>query len=175
MAKKKKSKSTELAAPQCLTQAEALAAVAAFEKKQLRAKVPQFAPGDTVRVNTRVIEGNKERIQAFEGVCIRRSGSGLGETFTVRKISYNVGVERTFPIHSPRIESIKLVRHGKVRRAKLYYLRERVGKATRIQQAQRNVVAKRTARESEAFLSEDSLVQNVPDSAVNEVASASAS
>ncbi len=110
-----------------------------FEEQQLRSSYPYFQPGDTVRVNTRVIEGEKERIQAFEGVVISRRGGGLGETFTVRKISYGTGVERIFPLHSPRIESIKLVRRGRVRRAKLYYLRERVGKATRIKARRRQV------------------------------------
>ncbi len=107
-------------------------ALKAFEQSQLRKEYPYFQAGDTVRVNTRVIEGEKERLQAFEGVVIAKSGSGLGETFKVRKVSYGVGVERTFPLHSPRIESIKVVRRGHVRRAKLYYLREREGKATRI-------------------------------------------
>lgn len=107
-------------------------ALTAFEQNQLRKTYPHFQPGDTVRVNTRVIEGEKERIQAFEGIVIARKGGGLGETFTVRKISYGCGVERSFPLHSPRIESVKVVRRGRVRRAKLYYLRERVGKATRI-------------------------------------------
>ena len=104
----------------------------AFEEQQMRKEYPYFQSGDTVRINTRVIEGEKERIQAFEGVVIARHGGGIGESFTVRKISYGVGVERTFPLHSPRIESIKVVRRGRVRRAKLYYLRERVGKATRV-------------------------------------------
>jgi len=110
-----------------------------FEEQQMRSSYPYFQPGDTVRVNTRVIEGEKERIQAFEGVVISRRGGGLGETFTVRKISYGTGVERVFPLHSPRIESIKLIRRGRVRRAKLYYLRERVGKATRIKARRRQV------------------------------------
>ena len=107
-------------------------ALTAFEERQMRKEYPYFQPGDTVRINTRVIEGEKERLQAFEGVVIARSGGGIGESFTVRKISYGVGVERTFPLHSPRIESIKVMRRGRVRRAKLYYLRERVGKATRV-------------------------------------------
>lgn len=107
-------------------------ALTAFEQSQLRKTYPHFQPGDTVRVNTRVIEGEKERIQAFEGIVTARKGGGLSETFTVRKISYGCGVERSFPLHSPRIESVKVVRRGRVRRAKLYYLRERVGKATRI-------------------------------------------
>ena len=94
--------------------------------------VPEFAPGDTVRVNVKVIEGQRERIQAYEGVCIARDGGGVNESFTVRKISYGEGVERVFPVHSPLIESINVVRRGKVRRAKLYYLRGRRGKAARI-------------------------------------------
>ncbi len=107
-------------------------ALKAFEQSQMRKEYPYFQSGDTVRVNIRVIEGEKERLQAFEGVVIAKSGSGLGETFKVRKLSYGVGVERTFRLHSPRIDSIKVVRRGHVRRAKLYYLRERVGKGTRI-------------------------------------------
>ena len=95
-------------------------------------KIPDFAPGDTVRVNVKVIEGTRERIQAFEGVCIARKNRGLNSAFTVRKISYNEGVERVFPLYSPRIESIQLVRRGDVRRAKLYYLRGRRGKSARI-------------------------------------------
>lgn len=93
---------------------------------------PEFQPGDTVQVNVRVKEGERSRIQAYEGVCIARGGSGLHESFTVRKISYGEGVERVFPIFSPIIESIKVVRRGKVRRAKLYYLRDRRGKSARI-------------------------------------------
>lgn len=95
-------------------------------------EIPDFRPGDTVRVNVKVVEGTRERVQAYEGVCIARAGSGLQENFTVRKISYNEGVERVFPIHSPLIDSIQLVRKGKVRRAKLYYLRGRRGKSARI-------------------------------------------
>ncbi|GGD01377.1 50S ribosomal protein L19 [Pyruvatibacter mobilis] len=95
-------------------------------------EIPDFRPGDTVRVNVKVVEGSRERIQAYEGVCIARSGEGLQENFTVRKISYNEGVERVFPIYSPLIDSIQLVRTGKVRRAKLYYLRGRRGKSARI-------------------------------------------
>ena len=98
--------------------------------------LPDFSPGDTVRVNVKVIEGTRERIQAFEGVCIARSGGGLNESFTVRKISYGEGVERVFPIFSPSIDSIEVVRRGKVRRAKLYYLRGRRGKSARIAEKQ---------------------------------------
>ena len=94
--------------------------------------IPDFEPGDTVIVNVKVVEGERTRIQAYEGVCISRSGGGLNESFTVRKISYGEGVERVFPLHSPLIDSIKLVRRGKVRRAKLYYLRDRRGKSARI-------------------------------------------
>ncbi|WP_416897408.1 MAG: 50S ribosomal protein L19 [Minwuia sp.] len=94
--------------------------------------IPDFQPGDTVRVNVRVTEGNRERVQAFEGVCIARRNRGLNSAFTVRKISYGEGVERVFPLYSPTIDSIQVVRHGKVRRAKLYYLRGRRGKSARI-------------------------------------------
>ena len=98
--------------------------------------VPEFGPGDTVIVNVKVVEGERTRVQAYEGVCIARSGSGLNENFTVRKISYGEGVERVFPLYSPMIDSIKLVRRGKVRRAKLYYLRARRGKSARITESQ---------------------------------------
>ena len=94
--------------------------------------IPDFQPGDTVQVNVKVVEGERTRVQAYEGVCIARSGGGLNESFTVRKISYGEGVERVFPLHSPMIDSIKVVRRGKVRRAKLYYLRDRRGKSARI-------------------------------------------
>ena len=99
---------------------------------KLGAKAPDFAPGDTLRVNVKVIEGSRERVQAFEGVCIARKNAGVNSSFTVRKISYGEGVERVFPLYSPRIASIELVRRGDVRRAKLYYLRGRRGKAARI-------------------------------------------
>jgi large subunit ribosomal protein L19 len=94
--------------------------------------IPTFSPGDTVIVNLKIVEGERERVQAYEGVCIARGGSGLNASFTVRKMSYGEGVERVFPLHSPRIESIELVRRGSVRRAKLYYLRDRMGKSARI-------------------------------------------
>lgn len=103
-----------------------------LEKSQMRMDVPRFKPGDTVKVHSRITEGDKERIQVFEGVVIGRSGGGVKETFTVRKVSYSVGVERIFPLHSPQIEKIEVVRLGKVRRAKLYYLRKLRGKAARI-------------------------------------------
>ncbi|MXY39539.1 MAG: 50S ribosomal protein L19 [Rhodospirillaceae bacterium] len=95
-------------------------------------EIPDFSPGDTVRVNVRVVEGNRERVQAFEGVCIGRRNAGLNSSFTVRKLSYGEGVERVFPLYSPRVESIEIIRRGKVRRAKLYYLRGRTGKRARI-------------------------------------------
>ncbi|HID39680.1 MAG TPA: 50S ribosomal protein L19 [Calditrichaeota bacterium] len=101
---------------------------------QLRTDIPQFRPGDTLAVHVRVIEGEKERIQVFEGVCIKRKGGGINETFTVRKISNGVGVERVFPLHSPRLAKIEVKRRGKVRRAKLYYLRDLRGKAARIKE-----------------------------------------
>jgi large subunit ribosomal protein L19 len=102
------------------------------EKLSAGKDIPEFGPGDTVIVNVKVVEGERTRIQAYEGVCIGRGGAGLHQSFTVRKISYGEGVERVFPLYSPMVESIKLVRRGKVRRAKLYYLRGRRGKAARI-------------------------------------------
>jgi large subunit ribosomal protein L19 len=99
---------------------------------RLGKQIPDFQPGDTLQVNVKVVEGERTRVQAYEGVCIARSGGGLNESFTVRKISYGEGVERVFPVHSPLIDSIKVVRRGKVRRAKLYYLRDRRGKSARI-------------------------------------------
>ena len=107
-----------------------------IENEQLREGLPEFDAGDTVRVNVRVREGEKERTQAFEGVCIAKKGRGSTETFTVRKVSAGIGVERVFPLHSPMIESIKVVRRGRVRRAKLYYLRARKGKSARIRERQ---------------------------------------
>ncbi|AIE59633.1 50S ribosomal protein L19 [Bacillus methanolicus] len=103
-------------------------------KEQLRTDIPDFRPGDTVRVHVKVIEGSRERIQVFEGVVIKRRGGGISETFTVRKVSYGVGVERTFPLHTPKIAKIEVVRRGKVRRAKLYYLRNLRGKKARIKE-----------------------------------------
>ncbi|GMQ98602.1 MAG: 50S ribosomal protein L19 [Acidimicrobiia bacterium] len=106
-----------------------------IEAAQLRDDIPNFSPGDTVRVHVRVIEGNRERVQVFEGVVIARNGgSGARATFTVRKLSFGVGVERIFPLHSPTIQEVEITRRGDVRRAKLYYLRDRVGKATRIKE-----------------------------------------
>jgi large subunit ribosomal protein L19 len=126
-------------------------------KIEAKRKLPDFSPGDTVRVNVRVTEGNRTRVQAYEGVCIARSGGGLNESFTVRKISYGEGVERVFPVCSPMVEGVEIVRRGKVRRAKLYYLRDLRGKAARIventntrarklNEAERQAVAEEKAR-----------------------------
>ncbi|HLN17803.1 MAG TPA: 50S ribosomal protein L19 [Acidimicrobiales bacterium] len=110
-----------------------------IDRDSLREDVPDFRPGDTVKVHVRVVEGSRERVQVFQGVVIRRQGVGARETFTVRKVSFGVGVERTFPVHSPTIARIEVATHGDVRRAKLYYLRERSGKAAKIKE-------RRTAR-----------------------------
>jgi large subunit ribosomal protein L19 len=101
---------------------------------QLKSDIPEFKAGDTLRVHVRIVEGSRERIQVFEGVVIKRRGGGISETFTVRKVSYGVGVERTFPVHTPKIEKIEVTRRGRVRRAKLYYLRNLRGKAARIRE-----------------------------------------
>ena len=105
-----------------------------LEQEQIKADIPDFKPGDTVKVHVKVIEGTRERIQMFEGVVIRRRGGGLGETFTVRRVSYGVGVERTFPLNTPKIDKIEVIRRGQVRRARLYYLRKLRGKAARIKE-----------------------------------------
>ena len=109
-------------------------AIADLEKAQIRPDIPGFRPGDTLKVHVRVVEGSRTRIQVFQGVVIRRQGGGARETFTVRKISYGVGVERTFPVHSPSIDKIEVVSRGRVRRAKLYYLRSLRGKRARIRE-----------------------------------------
>ena len=106
--------------------------IRSIEKAQLRTDLPTFGIGDTVRVFVKVVEGSRERLQAFEGTVMAKRNGGIRETFTVRRVSYGIGVERTFPVHSPRLGSITIIRHGKVRRAKLYYLRDKVGKAARI-------------------------------------------
>jgi len=106
----------------------------ALDADSLRDDIPQFRPGDTVKVHVRVVEGNRSRIQVFQGVVIRRQGGGIRETFTVRKVSFGVGVERTFPVHTPVVEKIEVVTRGDVRRAKLYYLRELRGKAAKIKE-----------------------------------------
>ena len=100
----------------------------------LKAEKPQFNVGDTVRIDVKIREGQRERLQAFEGTVIAKNGSGISETFTVRRVSYGVGVERVFPVHSPNVASVKVIRHGKFRRAKLYYLRDRVGKASKVKE-----------------------------------------
>ena len=105
-----------------------------IDRASLRDDVPDFAPGDTLKVHVRVVEGGRERVQLFQGVVVRRQGSGVRETFTVRKVSYGVGVERTFPLHTPIVQKIELVSRGVVRRAKLYYLRDRVGRAAKVKE-----------------------------------------
>ncbi len=105
--------------------------IKAFTEEQLKKEIPEVKVGDTVRVHNRIVEGSKSRIQIYEGTVIAKRGGGISETFTVRRISYGVGVEKTFPIHSPNVEKVETIRRGKVRRAKLYYLRERVGKAAK--------------------------------------------
>jgi len=107
-------------------------ALQVVESKQLRDDIPEFRAGDTLRVHFKIVEGANERVQVFEGLCISRKNSGIRSTFTVRKISYGVGVERVFPLNSPRVQKIELVRRGRVRRAKLYYVRNRVGKAAKV-------------------------------------------
>ena len=109
--------------------------IKSLEQEQLKNEVPAFGPGDTVRVHVKIVEGKRERVQVFEGVVMKRQGGGARETFTVRKISFNVGVERTVPVHSPKIEKIEVTRKGKVRRAKINYLRTRTGKAAKIKEA----------------------------------------
>ena len=110
------------------------ATISAIEQAQLRKDIPEFRVGDSVRVHYKIVEGDKERVQVFQGVVIARQGGGLQETFTVRKVSYGVGVERMFPVHSPIIDRIEVVTRGDVRRAKLYYLRDRVGKAAKVKE-----------------------------------------
>ena len=109
-----------------------------IDQASLRDDIPDFAPGDTLKVHVKVVEGSKERIQVFQGAVIRRQGGGLQETFTVRKVAYGVGVERTFPLHSPKIEKLEVAMVGDVNRAKLYYLRGRVGKKARIRELRQN-------------------------------------
>lgn len=112
--------------------------IRAIERDYFKSDIPDFGPGDTVRAQVKVVEGNRERLQAFEGVVIRRRGSGINENFTIRRIaSHGIGVERTFLLHSPRVDKIEVLRHGRVRRAKLYFLRGRTGKAARIRERRR--------------------------------------
>ena len=108
--------------------------IKAFTNEQMKSEVPTLNVGDTVRIHNRIKEGNKERIQLFEGTIIAKKGGGISETFTVRRISYGCGVEKTFPIHSPNVEKVDIIRVGKVRRAKLYYIRDRVGKASKVKE-----------------------------------------
>jgi large subunit ribosomal protein L19 len=123
------------------------AVVEQFEQKQIRSGWPTFRPGDTIQVFSKVVEGDRTREQRFEGICIKRAGGGLGETITVRKISHGVGVERTYLLNSPNIASIKVIREGHVRRSRLFYLRDRVGKkATRVRGKKRVIVAAKTAK-----------------------------
>ena len=135
-----------------------------IEKPFLRSDIPDFRPGDTVKVHVRVVEGNRERVQVFQGVVIRRQNGGLRETFTVRKISFGVGVERTFPVHSPSIAKLELVSRGAVRRAKLYYLRELRGKKARIKE-RRIDDAKLAAMEAASLAAADAEVDEADEAA----------
>jgi large subunit ribosomal protein L19 len=124
-------------------------AIGIVEAAQLKKDRDGFGPGDTVRVQVKVVEGEKERLQAFEGIVIRRRGEGLRASFTVRRISYGVGVERTFPLHSPRVEGVQVLRRGDVRRSKLYYLRQLVGKAARVREKRVTAVPQTIAEKEE--------------------------
>ena len=115
------------------------------DQTSLRDDLPDFRPGDTLKVHVRVVEGNRSRIQVFQGVVLRRQGDGLRETYTVRKVSFGTGVERTFPLHTPTVEKIEVASHGRVRRAKLYYLRSRVGKAAKVRERREGPRGARTA------------------------------
>jgi large subunit ribosomal protein L19 len=130
------------------------------DRAYLRTDLPEFRPGDTVKVHVRVVEGNRERIQVFQGVVIRRQGGGLQETFTVRKMSFGVGVERTFPVHSPSISKLEIASRGRVRRAKLYYLRERRGKKARIKE-RRDEAAEAAEAERLAALEESARLEEL--------------
>jgi large subunit ribosomal protein L19 len=146
--------------------------IAEIEKQQVRSDLPAFAPGDTVRVMVRVTEGQKERIQAFEGICISRRGAGLNATFTVRKISGGVGVERIFPDHSPSVAGIEVVRRGHVRRAKLYYLRARRGKRARVRERrwwEGGVIEKTAAAAPAEVVEEEPAVEDVVEGVADEV------
>ena len=137
--------------------------------------IPEFAPGDTLKVNVKVVEGTRERIQAYEGVCIARSNRAMNSSFTVRKISYGEGVERVFPLYSPRIEQIEVVRRGAVRRAKLYYLRELRGKKARIaEKVERRVGADQVAKKEQVAVASDEVIQEVAPETVTEATAAEA-
>jgi len=149
-----------------------------LEKEQAEAieakrKLPTFSPGDTVKVNVRVTEGARTRVQAYEGVCIARKGGGINETFTVRKISYGEGVERVFPVYSPLVEGVEVIRRGKVRRAKLYYLRDRRGKSARIVEAS-NARAKNLNEEQRNIISAAKAVVAAEKAAAKEAAASEA-
>jgi large subunit ribosomal protein L19 len=138
-------------------------------------EVPEFGAGDTLRVHVKVVEGTRERVQVFEGVCIARKNSGLNSAFTVRKISYGEGVERVFPLYSPRIEQIEVVRRGAVRRAKLYYLRELRGKKARIaEKVERRVGADQVAKKEQVAVASDEVIQEVAPETVTEATAAEA-
>ncbi len=128
-------------------------------KHNLKTNVPSFKSGDTVRVKVKVVEGDNERVQAFDGVVIGRKGSGISETFTVRKISFGVGVERIFPVHSPRVESIEVLKSGKVRRAKLNYLKKLSGKAARLQEVKKQTAAEQEAAAEQAPAAEETAAE----------------
>lgn len=140
--------------------------IAEVTRNHLKREVPDFRAGDQLRVAVRIIEGDKERIQNFEGVCIARQGSGMDETFTVRRVSYGVGMERIFPLHSPRVESIKVLRQGHVRRAKLYYLRERTGKKARLAESRRKRLARNSMLEVSAAAGQDESAPEPPSAEV---------
>ena len=136
-----------------------------IERRYMKTAAPDFRPGDTVRVAVRIVEGDKERTQNFEGVCIGRHGGGMSETFTVRRVSFGVGMERIFPLHSPRVEGVTVVRHGRVRRAKLYYLRDLSGKKARIADTRRKRGAKDSMiqlLEAEGALSDAQAPESAP-------------
>lgn len=136
--------------------------IAEVTRNHLKREVPDFRAGDQVRVAVRIIEGDKERIQNFEGVCIARQGAGMDETFTVRRVSYGVGMERIFPLHSPRVESITVLRQGHVRRAKLYYLRDLTGKKARLAETRRKRLARNSMLEVSAAAGRDESAPEPP-------------
>ena len=141
-----------------------------LDAASLRDDVPDFRPGDTVKVNVKVVEGNRSRIQAFQGVVIARQGSGVRETFTVRKISFGVGVERTFPVHSPIVAQIEVVTRGDVRRAKLYYLRDRIGKAAKIKESRKSLPERRKKGEPRNRAAAEEVVESVDTLTVDDLA-----